>query len=117
MVNLNISSSTVTLTFTLGVSKQTFRMTLLLVKEKKCAESFLKSFPRQFCHLEMLWIWLGFNPLPITTFDSPRGKSLLKTLWEKEEMLVTSISSFSHNVFYSYQRRIAPSKPPLNCLM
>ena len=25
---------------------------------------------------------------------------LLKTLWEKEKMLVTSIFSFSHNVFY-----------------
>ena len=27
-------------------------------------------------------------------------RSLLKTLWEKEKMLVTSIFSFSHNVFY-----------------
>ena len=27
--------------------------------------------------------------------------SLLKTLWEKEELLVTSNSSFSHSVFYS----------------
>ena len=28
------------------------------------------------------------------------GKTFLKTLWEEEKMLVTSISSFSHNVFY-----------------
>ena len=28
-------------------------------------------------------------------------KRLLKTLWEKEKMLVTSIFSFPHNVFYS----------------
>ena len=27
----------------------------------------------------------------------------LKTLWEKEELLVTSNFSFSHNVFYSYR--------------
>ena len=27
-------------------------------------------------------------------------KSLLKTLWEKKKMLVTSIFFFSHNVFY-----------------
>ena len=26
---------------------------------------------------------------------------ILKTLWEKEKMLVTSIFSFSHNIFYS----------------
>ena len=28
------------------------------------------------------------------------GKSLLKTLWAKKKMLVTSILFFSHNVFY-----------------
>ena len=27
------------------------------------------------------------------------GKKKLKTLWEKEKMLVTSIFSFSHNIF------------------
>ena len=30
--------------------------------------------------------------------------SLLKTLWEKEKMLVTSIFSFSHSVFYSIRK-------------
>ena len=34
----------------------------------------------------------------ITTFNDPDREALLKTLWEKEKMLVTSISSFSHNV-------------------
>ena len=29
--------------------------------------------------------------------------SLLKTLWEKEKMLVTSNFSFSHSVFYPFQ--------------
>ena len=28
------------------------------------------------------------------------GTSLLKTLWEKEKMLVTSIFPFSHNIFF-----------------
>ena len=37
------------------------------------------------------------NPI----FNDPR---LLKTFWEKEKMLVTSIFSFSHNVFYSYHK-------------
>ena len=37
----------------------------------------------------------------------PGKRSLLKTLWEKVKMLVTSIFSFFHNVFY-------PSKTNLN---
>ena len=43
----------------------------------------------------------------ISTFNDLEKKkekeSLLKTLWEKEKMLVTSISSLSHNVFYPSQ--------------
>ena len=35
----------------------------------------------------------------IPTFNDPQERSLLKTLWEKEKMLVTSIFSFSQNVF------------------
>ena len=31
------------------------------------------------------------------------------TLWEKEKMLVTSISSFSHNVFYSIKDKFRHS--------
>ena len=33
-------------------------------------------------------------------FSRPLERSLLKTSWIKEKLLVTSISSFSHNVFY-----------------
>ena len=33
-------------------------------------------------------------------FWRTRGKSHIKTLWEKKKMLVTSIFFFSHNVFY-----------------
>ena len=36
----------------------------------------------------------------IPTFNDPQERYLLKTWWEKEKMLVTSIFSFSHNVFY-----------------
>ena len=36
----------------------------------------------------------GLNSLPHTTL---RERSLLKTLWEKKKMLVTSIFSFFHN--------------------
>ena len=43
----------------------------------------------------------------ILTFKDPWKEVFLKTLWEKEKMLVTSIFSFSHNVFY-------PSKTNFN---
>ena len=39
-------------------------------------------------------------------FQRPCIKSPLKTLWEKEKMLVTSIFSFSHNVFYPSQNKL-----------
>ena len=41
-----------------------------------------------------------FNPFPHNTFWHPWETSLLKTLWEKEKLLVTSNFSFSHSVFY-----------------
>ena len=39
----------------------------------------------------------------------PKEKSLLKTLWEKEKMLVSIIFSFSHNVFYPSQNQFFKS--------
>ena len=36
-----------------------------------------------------------------THFDASTLESFLKTLWEKEKLLVTSNFSFSRNVFYS----------------
>ena len=39
----------------------------------------------------------------IPAFKDPKKRKLLKTLWEKEKMLVTSIFSFSHNVFHPPQ--------------
>ena len=35
----------------------------------------------------------------ITPFDTPAKQALLKTLWEKEKLLVTSNFSFFHSVF------------------
>ena len=54
---------------------------------------------REYCReywLTLYHIILTFNNLE---------KEVLKTLWEKEKMLVTSIFSFSHSVFYPYQNR------------
>ena len=43
------------------------------------------------------------NPFPHSdTFWRPWETSLLKTLWEKEKLLVTSNFSFSHSVFYPF---------------
>ena len=43
------------------------------------------------------------NPFPHNdTFRRPWETSLLKTLWEKEKLLVTSNFSFSHSVFYPF---------------
>ena len=44
--------------------------------------------------------------------DDPE-KSLLKTLWEKKKMLVTSIFFFSQNVFYPITDKVRHSKPLL----
>ena len=42
-------------------------------------------------------------------------KSLLKTLWKKEKMLVTSIFSFSHNVFKGFYIQISIFQSHLFC--
>ena len=43
----------------------------------------------------------GFKPFPNKPwFLRVCSKSLLKTLWEKDKLLVTSNLSLSHNVFY-----------------
>ena len=43
----------------------------------------------------------GYHTIP--AFFNPVKGCLMKIFWEKEEMLVTSIFSFSHNVFYLSQ--------------
>ena len=46
------------------------------------------------------------NPLPYTAdFKQTWERSFLKTLWEKEKMLVTSNFPFSNNVFYPSQKK------------
>ena len=53
------------------------------------------------CCLDMTVIMLKVNPLPNKHwFLRVCSRSLLKTLQEKEKLLVTSNFSFSHNVFY-----------------
>ena len=48
-------------------------------------------------------LYFSFNPFPNKPwFLRVCSTSLLKTLWEKEKLLVTSNFSFSHNVFYPF---------------
>ena len=48
-------------------------------------------------------VWIKVNPFPHNdTFWHPWQTSLLKTLWEKEKLLVTSNFSFSHSVFFPF---------------
>ena len=49
-----------------------------------------------------------FKPFPHEPlFLRVRSKSLLKTLWEKEKLLVTSKFSSSHRVFYPFREPTA----------
>ena len=52
-----------------------------------------------FCSKELLFTTQS------PTFNDLETRSLLKTLWKKEKMLVTSIFSFPHNVFYLSQSK------------
>ena len=47
----------------------------------------------------------------MTTFDTHQEKSLVKTLWEKEKMLMNSIFSYSNNVFLTFRRKVAALEP------
>ena len=42
----------------------------------------------------------------MSTLDATRERNPLKILREKEKMLMTSISSFSHNVFYPIKEKL-----------
>ena len=54
-----------------------------------------------------IWVVIGtllLNPFPNKLwFLCVCSTSLLKTLWEKEKLLVTSNFSFSHHVFYPFR--------------
>ena len=41
----------------------------------------------------------------IPTFNDPEKESFWKHFWEKEKMLVTSIFSFSQNIFYPSENK------------
>ena len=53
----------------------------------------------------------------IQAFNHPGKVSLMKTLWEKKKMLVTSIFSFSHNDFNPTRGKFQNFDSHLNCLL
>ena len=60
------------------------------------------------CQLQFYLFVLYFNPFPKKPwFLRVCSISLLKTLWEKEKLLVTSNFSFSHSVFYLFKEHSA----------
>ena len=72
----------------------------VLGKGKKCWLSAFSLFPK--CLLSQNKL-LSFNPFPNKPwFLRVCCASLLKTLWEKEKLLVTSNFSFSRSVFYPF---------------
>ena len=55
-------------------------------------------------YLFFLVIWQNINPLQNKPwFLQVFITNLLKTLWEKEKLLIKSNFSFSHSVFYPYE--------------
>ena len=60
------------------------------------------------CRFYPILLWRFFSPQPVNPFPnrpwflSVCRTSLLKTLWEKEKLLVTSNFSFSNSVLYLF---------------
>ena len=78
-------------------------------KRRNCSLWAISHFPSVFsksrkiccaCELESFLLDIMFDPL----LYYPWERSLLNTLMEKEKMLVTSIFSFSHNVFFFFTK-------------
>ena len=77
--------------------------------------SFMLSSASSF-NLDKSCILFLTNTLPLNhDFQRLSERTLLKTLWEKEKMLVTSIFSFFHNVFYSIREKMHHLSSFKNC--
>ena len=73
-----------------------------------CSVLCLKKMKKGLSMTLKIFLFFNFKSLSlyyrIPTYNDIEKKSLLKTLWEKEKMLVSSIFSFSHNVFLAVQK-------------
>ena len=74
---------------------------------KQVCENHVKSNISAFLEYPLIWWYVCICQLLMTLSPSPNEQwflcvcstSLLKTLWEKEKLLITSNFSFSYNVF------------------
>ena len=76
-------------------------------KRRKCQLQVFSFFPTIFSIftglLKATNVWKKVNPFPNKPWVlCVCNRRVLKTLWEKEKLLVTSNFSFSHNVFYRF---------------
>ena len=72
-------------------------------KEENAGYQHLLLFPQDF-HKQHRIVFQNVNPFPNKPwFLRVCSTSLLKTLWEKEKLLVTSNFSFSHSVFCPFR--------------
>ena len=96
------TSNTTTCTSNIWLTKTDTRQPIMLVIFQKIVNSLRITLYQQ----QMIGLVQTqgiFNPfLHNDTFWRTWETSLLKTLWEKEKLLVTSNFSFSHNVFYLF---------------
>ena len=79
-------------------------------KRRNCSSRAISPFPTVFQKAcfpgaskgAIVWEWV--NPFPNKpSYLRVCSTRLLKTLWEKEKLLVTSNFSFSHSVFYLFE--------------
>ena len=74
---------------------------LQLLVNPAAAGKFMVQWSNNILHLT-LYHMTKVNPLLHRySFRRINNRQLLKTLWDKEKLLITSNFSFSHNVFYS----------------
>ena len=61
------------------------------------------SVAKMFLKMSLKKVWKHFNPSPNKPWIlCVCSTKLLKTIWEKKKLLVTSNFSFSHSVFYPF---------------
>ena len=82
-----------------------------------CSEGFVLNATDKICYGKLIRSVFLTLYRTILTFSNPYKKGLLKTLWEKEKMLVNSIFFFSHSVFFPVNERSHYLRSNLICCL
>ena len=82
----------------------------LLCRHVKTRATLAKVYYQSMTSTKQIIIWNWTQKIPVLNpfpnkpwFSRVCSTSLLKTLWEKEKLLITSNLSFSHSVFYLFE--------------